>query len=262
VRELAVIARWHFRELRRSALLWAVALGALSALEVAIYPSVHESLSKAIESYPHALREAFNVGDFSTVQSFLDAEMFSLIIPLAAGFFAVRSTTRALAAAEERHWLDVLLAAPLTRTQLTLGALGGTAAALALMLVATALPTELAGVVVGETVPVGLLAAGLAGVWVLALFCAALAALGSGLNGSAAAVTAGAMSVLVTMYTLNLAGKLAPSVDAIRWASAFRYTEAAVQDGLDVAGVAGVLAVGSLVAAAGVALFERKDVAA
>jgi ABC-2 type transport system permease protein len=260
--EIAVVARWQFRELRRAALLWAVGLGALSALEVAIYPSVHKSLSKVVESYPHALKEAFNVGDFSTVQAFLDAEMFSLIIPLAAGFFAVRSATHALAGAEERHWLDVLLAAPVSRAQLALGALAGPAAALALMLIAVAVPTEIAGVVAGATIPVGLLAAGLASVWVLALFCAGLAALGSGIQSRAATVTAGAMSILVTMYTLDLAGKLAPSIDVVRWASAFRYTQAAVQNGLDVAGVLAVLAAACAVAAVGVKLFGRKDLAA
>lgn len=262
MRTIVAVARWQFRELRRSALLWAVALGALSALEVAIYPSVHDSLSKVVASYPHALKEAFNVGDFSTVQAFLDAEMFSLIIPLAAGFFAVRSTAHALAGAEERHWLDVLLAVPVTRAQLALGALAGTAVALALLLAAVAVPTEIAGLIAGATVPLGLLVAGLGSVWVLALFCAALAAVGSGVERRAATVTAGAMSVLVTMYTLDLVGKLTPSIDGVRWASVFRYTQAAVQNGLDVAGLAAVLAVGSAIAGAGVVLFERKDIAA
>jgi ABC-2 type transport system permease protein len=259
--EIRVVARWQFREALRPALVWGAALAALSVLEVAIYPSVHKSLAKVIADYPRALREAFNVNDFSTVESFLDAEMFSLIVPLAAGFFAIRSTTRALAGAEERHWLDVLLSAPLTRAELAIGAFAGTAAALVVMLVAVAVPTEIAGIVAGAAPSVDLLAAGLASVWVLALLCAAFAVVGAGLDSRAATVTAGAMGVVVTMYAVDLAGKLAPALEGVRWISAFRYTESALQNGLDVGGALAVVAVAFVSAWGGIALFGRKDIA-
>lgn len=261
-RAALVIARWQFREIRRAAIIWGIALAALSVLEVAIYPSVHKSLASVVENYPRALKQAFNVTDFSTVEAFLDAEMFSLIIPLAAGYFAIRSMTRALAGAEERHWLDVLLAAPLTRTELTTGALAGTAAGVVLMLLVAAVPIEIAGLIVGETISLGLLVAAFASVWALALMCAGFAAIGSGVGTHPATISAAAMAVLVTMYALDLAGKLAPSIEGVRWVSAFRYTQGALQNGLDVAGILGVLAVGCAAAVAGLLLFERKDIAA
>ena len=257
--KVRTIARWHVRETWRSALVWGLALASLSVLEVAIYPSVHKTLAKVVNDYPPALKQAFNVHDLSTVQAFLDVEMFSLMIPLAAGFFAIRCATRETVTAEERNWLDVLLAAPLERRDLVAGVAGGTLISLALLLIAIAVPTEIASVVVGSAIPLDLLAAGLFSTWALGALCAGLAAVGAGLIHRGATVTAGAMGVLVAMYVLDLVGKLAPSVDGLRWASVFRYTEGALKDGLDPGGVALVLAVAAGGFALGGWLFDRKD---
>ena len=40
--------------------------------------------------YPEGLKQAFNIEELNSVEAYLDAEMLSLIIPLAVAFLAVR----------------------------------------------------------------------------------------------------------------------------------------------------------------------------
>jgi ABC-2 type transport system permease protein len=64
----------------------------------------------------------------------------------------------------------------------------------------------------------------------------------------------------VAMYLLDVLGKLADGIGALRWLSAFRYYGAALLDGLDVAGLAVLGVAGALLAAAGALCLERRDV--
>ena len=105
-----VAAQLHER--RRSLLSWGVPIGLWSAFIVAIYPSVKDALSKAVATYPEALKEAFGVAELATVEQYLNAEMLSLIVPLAVGYLAVRSIASGLSGAAESGRLDVLLSAP------------------------------------------------------------------------------------------------------------------------------------------------------
>jgi putative exporter of polyketide antibiotics len=62
------------------------------------------------------------------------------------------------------------------------------------------------------------------------------------------------------MYLLDVLGKLADAVSALRWLSAFRYYGTPLVNGLDVAGLALLVVAGVLLAAAGAACYERRDV--
>jgi ABC-2 type transport system permease protein len=256
------VFRWCLRTARLAPLTWGLPLAALCMLEVAIYPSVHDSLAQAIAGYPSALKKAFNIGDLGTVQAYLDVEMFSLIVPLALAFYAIRSATRATVAAEERGWLDIVLTAPVTRPQLVGGSYAATMCSSWLVLGVVGVGTEIAGALAGAWVPVGHLLAGLAAMWCLSVLFSGIAVLAGGVSHRSAVVTAAGAGAVVTMYVLDLVGKLEPSLDWLRWFSGFRYAGSALQDGLDVAGCLGLVAVGLACAAAGAWLFARRDVLA
>ena len=91
----------HLRDRRRSLLAWGIPLGLWSAFIVAIFPSVEGSLSKLAKSYPPALKEAFGVSELTSVEQYLQAEMLSLIVPLALGYLAVRAVASGLSGAAE-----------------------------------------------------------------------------------------------------------------------------------------------------------------
>src|SRR5512144_1935960 len=104
---MRAVVRQGLRDHHRAPLIWGGSLGAMSALMAAIWPSIEDSMDKLMESYPQSLKDAFGIVGMSTVEEYVDAEMLSLIVPLAVAFLAVRVVTRAVSSAEERSYLDV-----------------------------------------------------------------------------------------------------------------------------------------------------------
>lgn len=251
----------QLHERRRSLLSWGLPLGLWSAFIVAIYPSIEDALTKAVANYPSALKEAFGVGELSTVEQYLHAEMLSLIVPLAVGYLAVRSIASGLSGAAESGRLDVLLSAPVSRRRLVAADFSATAVELAAILTFTLAVTELGSLVSGAGLSFGLALAGLANVWPLALLAAGLGIIVTGFSLRTSIVTGSVAGVLVAMYVIDLVGRLDPGLDGIRYASVFRYYGKAIEGGIDPLSFVGVIVAAALVAAIGTLLFERRDLA-
>lgn len=256
---LLAVVRRVLRDQRRSPLTWGVPLGLLSGLELAIYPSVHKSLGKTLESYPDAIKQAFRIDTMDTPAQFLNGEMFSLIIPLAVAFFAIRAASRPISGYEERRWLDVVLAAPVRRRALAGGAFVASAiATLEILVVMTAL-IWVAGQVFGAQVSLGDLAAAVAGTWALALCFAGFALVACGRLSSWTVVTGASVGLLVTMYVVDFTSRLASALEPAGYLTAFHWYATPMIDGLD-GGHAMLAALGVVLAFAGAALFERRDI--
>jgi beta-exotoxin I transport system permease protein len=258
----AALVRAHLADRRRSLLAWGVPLGLWSAFVVLIFPSVEGALSKAVESYPPALKEAFGIGQLTSVEQYLQAEMLSLIVPLALGYLAVRAVASGLCGAAESGRLDVLLSAPVSRSRIAAASFAATAIELALVLVLTVLLTALGSLVAGAGLSLSAALAGYADVWPLALLFAGLGIVATGFSLRTSVVTGSVAGVLVTMYVIDLVGRLDPGLSGIRYASVFRYYGNAIEDGIDPVAFAGVTAVAVALAALGAHLFERRDLPA
>jgi len=243
---------------RRAPLVWGGPLGAMSALVVALYPSIREALAGAVKSYPAGLKEAFGITDLGTVEAYLSAEMFSLFLPLAVAYFAMRCVAASIAGAEEHGYLDTVLSTPIARSRLVAGTFATVAIAVAAVLLVVGALTAAGAALVGEPIAISRLVAALAGVWGLALFFAGCATLAAGTLHRAAPVLGAGAGLLGGMYLLDVLGKLA-DLDALRWLSAFRYFGTPLTDGLDATGLAILVIAGVLLAAAGAACFERRD---
>jgi ABC-2 type transport system permease protein len=234
----------------------------MSALMAAIWPSVEGALDEALENYPESLKEAFNIREITSVEAYIDAEMMSLIVPLAIAFLAVRIMTRAIAAAEEQRYLDTLLAAPVARTTLMAGTLLVAAVVVAVVLAVMTALTWLAALLVGTDASLVVLGRGAANVWPLAMLFAGVAAVAAGTLHRSAPVTAIATGTLVGMYVIDLVGKLADEVEPLRYASAFKYYGSAIQDGIDPLAFAGLTLAGVALTVVGAVLLRRRDVLA
>ncbi len=255
---IALVAA-QLRERRRSLLSWGLPLGLWSAFVVAIFPSVESALSKAVRNYPQALKEAFGIGELTTVEQYLHAEMLSLIMPLAVGYLAVRSIASALSGAAESGRLDVLLSAPVSRRRLLAAGFAATAVEVAAVLAVTLALTMLGSALSGAGLGFGLALAGIANVWPLALLAAGLGVVVSGFSLRTSVVTGSVAGALVAMYVADLIGRLDPGLDGVRYASVFRYYGNAIENGIDPLSFLGVTAVAVAVAALGAWLFERRD---
>jgi beta-exotoxin I transport system permease protein len=245
---------------RRAILIWGLSLGSLSAFMAAIYPSIRSSIDQIAKNYPSGLKEAFGVQAMNTVEGYIHAEMFSLIVPLAMGYFAIRAVAGPTVGAEERGYLDTILALPVSRTVLIAGNYLVAAVACAAIMAVTGAMTFIVGRLAGTDISLGLVAAGVMGVWPLAMLFGGVAALASGCLHNARTVTGLSVGILVAMYALDVAGRLASGLGAIRWLSAFRYYGAPMRDGIDAASFIGLTAVGLLLVIAGALLLERRDV--
>lgn len=257
---MIAVAEAQLRERRRSLLSWGLPIGLWSAFVVAIYPSVEDALAKAIASYPEALKQAFGIGELTSVEQYLNAEMLSLIVPLAVGYLAVRAVASGLSGAAESGRLDVLLSAPVSRRQLVAASFLAAAVELAAVLLVSVAIAMLASLLVGAGLSFGLALAGYANVWPLALLFAALGVVATSRSLHTAVVTGSVAGVLVAMYVADLVGRLDTSLDWVRYGSVFRYYGKAVEDGIDPLAFAGVTAVAVAVAALGALLFERRDI--
>jgi ABC-2 type transport system permease protein len=226
----------------------------------AIYPSVQTTIESVAKNYPAGLREAFGVQAMNTVEGYVHAEMFSLIVPLAIGFLAIRSIASAIAGAEEQGHLDTILSLPLSRSMLMVGSYVVSAGLVATVMAVTGLMTFTAGRIAGTHISAGLVSAGVMGVWPLAMFFAGVAALACGVLHSSRSVTGLALGTLVGMYVLDLAGRLADALAPLRWASAFRYYGAPLRDGIAPFAFIGLAVVGIVLVGIGALLFERRDV--
>jgi len=258
-RSLMALVRRGLRDNRRAPLTWGGGLGLMSALMAAIWPSIEDSMQTLMESYPANLKEAFGIDELNTVEQYIDAEMLSLIVPLAMAFFAVRCATRATVGAEERGYLDTLLSLPVSRRVLVWSAAIVTATISAVILGVVFACTWVTGVVVGSGISAGVLADGLINVWPLTMLFGGVAIFMAGVVGRPATVTAVGVGGAVAMYVIDLVGKLASEVAPLRVVSAFRYYGSAVQDGLDASHVVGLTLVAVVLAAIGAELFERRD---
>jgi ABC-2 type transport system permease protein len=247
---------------RRAPLAWGLPLGAMCALIVAIYPSIEDSLNELTKNYPKGLKQAFGIEQLDTVEAYLDAEMFSLIVPLTMAFFAVRSISREISVAEERGYLDTTLAAPISRRALVAGSFAVTALASAGVLAVVFALTLVVGVAAGTGISLGKLVAGVANVWPLAVFSAGLAVLVAGFLHRSAPVTAIATGTVVGMYVVDLAGKLADPAEPFRWVTVFKYYGSGLTDGIDPAAFIGLTLCGAALAFLGSRVFERRDVLA
>lgn len=260
MRSFGVLVGWGLHSQRRAPLWWGGGLGAMSGLIAALWPSISDSIGKAMQTYPENVKAAFGIKSLDTVEKYVDAEMLSLIVPLAIAFFAIRSATRAIVGAEEKGHLDPLLSLPLSRRVLVAGTFMDTAILAALSLVLMWAITWGAGTLAGTGISARILAEGFGNVWPISIAFAGFAVFLAGLLHRSAAVTAIATGTLVAMYVIDLVGKISPDLRPYRVVSAFRWYGSAVQDGMAIPHVAGLTLVGVLLAVIGAELFVRRDV--
>ncbi len=252
----------NLHDRRRSLLAWGIPLGLWSAFIVSIFPSIEGTLSKLAKNYPPVLKEAFGVSALTTVEQYLQAEMLSLIVPLALGYFAVRAVASGLSGAAESGRLDVLLSAPVSRASLAAASFAATAIELAVVLTIATAFAGLGSLVSGAGLSLGSALAGFANVWPLALLFAGLGIVATGFSLRTSVVTGSVAGILVSMYVIDLIGRLDQGLSGVRYLSVFKYYGKAIEDGIEPLAFCGVTAVAVALAALGAWLFERRDLSA
>jgi ABC-2 type transport system permease protein len=185
--------------------------------------------------------------------------MLSLIVPLAIGYLGVRAVASGLSGAAESGRLDVLLSAPISRRSLVAASFAATAVELALVLAITVAFTTLGSALSGADLAFDSAVAGFANVWPLALLFAAFGVVATGWSLRTSVVTGSVAGVLVSMYVVDLIGRLDSDLSDLRYVSVFKYYGNAIEDGIEPLAFFGVVAASVLFVALGAWLFDRRD---
>jgi len=237
---------------RRSALIWGLALGIYSATIVATFPTFGdmEQLDQLMRAYPE---------DMGIPEGFLDSQVFSLA-PLALAFFPILACAGAIAGAEERQTLDVLLGNPLPRWQLVVGSFLATARSLLGIAVVVGLCTWGTALLFDVDLSLLTTAAAVLNLWLICLFFGGLALLCSALLHRRALATAIPGVALFAAYLADVLGKVSDDLEDLRPASVFYYYGTAIKDGIDWANIAGVTLAALFCVLLAVLAFSRRDI--
>lgn len=264
-RGLTVMIGQTLRVRKNSLSAWSITLSALVLLYILMFPSIEKiDMDALLEQYPEELLRAFGFEEsavrLDTAIGFLNTELFGFMLPLAIIFLPIGVVVHMTSKAEERGYLDALLAAPIARWQLILAASIAATVSMAVPLIAMIVvglaSAQISGVSLSlseiggsalSLLPMGALAGSIATVVVGA----------SRRHGIATAVAAGA---IVVMYLVQvLAGFLKFFAD-INFLSIFKYYSDWINKGIDWVPFLAFLAVAGVLTVFGALLFERRDV--
>jgi ABC-2 type transport system permease protein len=257
------------RDLSRGFLWWSAGLGGLVALMVSVYPTVRDNpeLNRLVQQYPEALKAFISFGgavDYVSGAGYLGSELFSFMIPLLFLIAAIGNGAGAIAGEEERGTLELLLAHPVGRRRVGAEKLGamvvevaGLAAVLWLALWIGASATDLG-------VSPGHLAAACASAGFLALAFGSLAFMIGAATGHRVLAVGLATAAAAAAYLVNSLAGLVEALRPAQKASPFYHYAASdpLRHGLAADHVLILVAIVAATAAVGLAVFDRRDVAA
>jgi len=246
----------------RGVIIWGAALGLYSAAMVASFTAIEgsaEQLNQLMEAYPKGMLEAFGVTDLGDPANYLHSQVFGFA-PLALSFFTIMALSAAIAGAEERGTIDVLLGNSLPRWQLVIGNFVAAALSLLAICAVVGLLTWGMAVLVDVELSVRQVAEAVLNLWPVCIMFGALALLCSALfhrRGLAIAIPA---FLLFGMYLLDTIGRASEDLEDLRPLSVFYYYGSAIENGIDWADFGGIILVALALVLLAVLVFGRRDI--
>lgn len=254
------------RDYYRPMLFWMLGLGALALVQMSVYPSLQKSapqMLEYVETMPDAMKAMFGLEsmDYTSPAGYLNAEMFSMVVPMIFAAFAMGAGSRAVAGEEDRKTLDLLLSTPISRKSIVAQKFAAMAVDVALLAAVLALCLWLGGLPIDFDMDAGHMLAACLNAALLGLVMGSIALLiGSwrGGRGFAIGVTG---ALLVGFFLLESLSQIVESLKPFRKISPFYwYSDAdALRSGLDLADAAVLLVTSLVLASLALIAFDRRD---
>lgn len=252
---------------RRSLVWWSVGMLALVGLTVPFYPTIRDNpqYNELISTLPTQLRAAFLAGvqDITSPEGYLNARLFTLLLPLLLLIYAIGVGTNAIAGEEERHTLDLLLAHPVKRSRVVLEKFGSLAIGVALLGLAVWVALWVGAVAIEMDIAAGKLAAATTSAVGLGLLFGTLAlALGAATGKRALSLSMSAVLALGS-YLIYSFASLNDRVEQVQPASPFYWYLGGepIRNGLHVGHITALLGTTLVLLMVAVVTFNRRDVA-
>jgi ABC-2 type transport system permease protein len=217
------IVLMHTLKRMRSVLMWwTIGVAVYTIINIAVYPSFKDSMLLEAQNYPEALIRAFGLDNLDQIGPYMYAQVF-LMLPLILAFFPIMTFAGALAGAEERGGLDVLLTQPIRRRSLVLATWIAAVVCVGIVLAATGLLSWLLIVLIGESLGFGETMLAAWSVWPVTVAVGSIGLLLSAALRSRGTVLGASIGIAFLLYLIDVVGKIATELDNIRWVSPFRY---------------------------------------
>jgi ABC-2 type transport system permease protein len=213
-------------DLRRSLVGWSIGIVTLVALMAAIWPTMRDmpDLEQFLANYPEAMQRLFDLDAIATGAGFLNAELFSMLLPAMFIIYGIGRGAKLIAGEEADGTLDVLVVTPVSRTQVLLEKAAALTLAVAglglVLLISVVVASPLADLGIGtRDAAIGALAMVLIGLLhgLLAL------AVGAATGRRSWALTV-ASTLAIASYLLHVVGALVESVEP--WQPLSPFTQA------------------------------------
>jgi ABC-2 type transport system permease protein len=245
----------------RSIAIWGVALGALGALYVALFPTMSGFLEQYLEQASEQMQQFMgSVRDSMTIEGWMEIEFLTSIVPIALPFLVIPMGARAIAGSEERKTLDMLLSNPIPRSHVVFSTLASMAASLACVLAIAWVLTYIAVPAAGVSLGPGRLAASFVVLWVFCLLFGTIALLiSTWVRRSFLAITLPTV-LLVVMYIIGNLAQVSKKAEPIRVFSLFYHLGHPVQGDFPWTSTLLMLAAVCVITAGAAALFSRRDI--
>lgn len=250
----------------RSLMWWSIGVIALVALSDAFYPSIagDPSLNDVMEQIPESLRPLLGPEDITSPVGYLASQLYLSLLPALLLIFAIGRGSSALAGEEEDHTLDLLLAQPIDRRSLYLQKYLGIGVGVAVLALASWLPTAILAGPTGLELPASSLASATLQLLALAMFFASLALTVSSAAGRKSAGIAVAAGIAFVTFLVDGLGQTIDWLADVRPFLPWRWYDAttALTDGFLWPSFLVLIGAAVVVAAVGLALFERRNLRA
>jgi len=214
--------RYNLERARTSLIWWIIGVALYTIINIAVYPSFKDSILLQTQSYPQALIDAFGLSNLDQLGPYLYAQVF-LMLPLVLSFLPVTAFAAAVAGAEERGGLDVMLTQPVKRRTLIIAHWVVAVICVGAVLLVTGLLSWLTIQLIGEEL--GLLDT-MKAAWSVFPVTIAVGTIGLVLSAfmrSRGAVLGASIGIIFLLYLIDVIGKINQDLDNLRYVSPFRY---------------------------------------
>lgn len=253
---------------RHSTVWWALGMVALVAFTVAFYPSVegNPSFDQIFEDLPDAVRTLVGAQEgvpLTSPPGYLHGRLFSVMVPVLLVTLGIGLGARAIGGSEGDGTLELVVAHPVTRSQVVAERFAAVVTVLAM--VSATLTVALLGLapIVGllDGVAVGQLLAATVAAFCLALLHTAVAFTVGCATGRSAPAVALATSVAAGGYLLQSLAAISGGLPVVQALSPWHWylDRNILVDGIAAAALIGPLALTALLFTAAIWLFNRRD---
>ncbi|MEV0272645.1 ABC transporter permease subunit [Hamadaea sp. NPDC050747] len=259
---LPALVRKTWRDDRRALIGWSVGVAAFTSIYTSFYSQFQDAAKLKQDALPEGMLDFLGIADMLSPAGYLQATVFSLIGPLLILMCAVTLTARTIARPEEDGGMELLLVNPLSRNAFALQRLTATGAAVTLV---AAIPWILLSLIVpsiGMDISLSNVAAACVGLIALVWCFTGIAFLVGAASGRRTTVLAVTGAIAVATYMANAIGGMFAGVSWLTWLSPFHYFIGTdpLHTGWHPVELLVLLVTGVATAAAGVILFDQRDV--